>query len=349
VIRKSVKVWWMLPLLAVSTVVAAQSPAPVPDATPVPGERLYIHPKNGQTEAQQWADRYACHAWSRSQSGYDPTQVGANPSDEMRERYRRAMAVCLEARGYSLSYGRSAPTAQAQPAAPAAPPAAPLPPPPLPPPPPAAQAPPPPSAPPPAPAPRWVSSSGPELGYHPLTAQIDGGYSVAAGSSGDFLNDGANLGVGLTWFPSSVLPIGLRVDGSYSWFHDRYDIFENGTVTSGHENIYGGDADLQFDLAHPAWMKFYLLGGYGKYREQMDLREVSLETPTGCGFFCGPIPVVTGFERITSPWHNAWNAGIGWEAAGAAPTSFFIEARFLRIEPTSSRMQFVPIRLGLRF
>ena len=63
---------------------------------------LYIYPKNGQSEEQTSTDRYECHQWAASQTGFDPTN-GANqsagsagPSD-----YRRAMAACLDARGYS--------------------------------------------------------------------------------------------------------------------------------------------------------------------------------------------------------------------------------------------------------
>ena len=63
---------------------------------------LYIYPKNGQSEEQTSTDRYECHQWAASQTGFDPTN-GANqtagsagPSD-----YRRAMMACLDARGYS--------------------------------------------------------------------------------------------------------------------------------------------------------------------------------------------------------------------------------------------------------
>lgn len=63
---------------------------------------LYIYPKNGQSDEQTATDRYECHQWAASQTGFDPTN-GANqsatstgPAD-----YRRAMMACLDARGYS--------------------------------------------------------------------------------------------------------------------------------------------------------------------------------------------------------------------------------------------------------
>jgi hypothetical protein len=164
-----------------------------------------------------------------------------------------------------------------------------------------------------------------------------------------------NVGLGLTWFPTSVLPLGLRVDGSYNWFRARNQLLNlNGAgYTSGHENIYGGDADLQVDIAHrSSRAKMYLFGGIGRYREQTDLRRVSLVSGTICSFFwCEPaiFPAVTAEERTTSSWHNSWNAGIGWEAAIADRSSFFVEAQFLRILPNNSKTQFVPIRMGFRF
>jgi hypothetical protein len=59
---------------------------------------VYVYPRNGQTPEQTQNDRYECHGWAVSQSGFDPTQQGqsGNPAD-----YKRAMVACLDARGYS--------------------------------------------------------------------------------------------------------------------------------------------------------------------------------------------------------------------------------------------------------
>jgi hypothetical protein len=68
---------------------------------------LIIYPKNGQTKDQQAADEYECHNWARSQTGFDPTQMdGAAPSadaDRGRSNYDRAMAACLQGRGYQVN------------------------------------------------------------------------------------------------------------------------------------------------------------------------------------------------------------------------------------------------------
>ena len=60
---------------------------------------VYAYPKDGQSDEQQSADRYECHKWAVAQSGFDPTQTSratGNSTD-----YRRAMAACLDGRGYS--------------------------------------------------------------------------------------------------------------------------------------------------------------------------------------------------------------------------------------------------------
>jgi hypothetical protein len=194
-----------------------------------------------------------------------------------------------------------------------------------------------------------------EFKYHPLALQIDFGYSVTAGTTNQYLDDGPNVGFGLTWFPTSALPLGLRIDGSYSRFSARDALLDlyGGGFTSGHQDIYGGDADLQLDLAHrSSRAKMYLFGGAGWYRERTYLRQVSLDYGTICDpYFCAPgyFPILTAVQRSTSPWHSSWNAGIGLEVTTDGTASFFIEARYQRISQYNSKMQFVPIRVGLRF
>jgi hypothetical protein len=238
------------------------------------------------------------------------------------------MAACLEGHGYSVHF--SAP----------------------------AVAPPtnrPPSSPPPA-ATRVVRDysrpSRPELKYHPFAVQIHGGYSLTTGPTSKNLEDGSNFGLGLTWYPTSVLPVGIRVDGSYSWFGAK-DPLLNGNFSSGHQAFYGGDLDLQLNLAHrSSAVQLYLFGGVGRYREQTVLRQVSFVSGIVCDdFYCGQgyFPAVTGEQRTTSDWHRAWNAGVGLEIAIAERASFFMEARYLRILPNSNQTKFIPIRVGFRF
>ncbi len=80
-------------------------PAGTPEApaTASPGEQMFTYPRNGQNEEQQAEDRYQCHTWALGQTNYDPTQPpGGMPSAEKNADYKRAMAACLDARGYTV-------------------------------------------------------------------------------------------------------------------------------------------------------------------------------------------------------------------------------------------------------
>ncbi len=76
-----------------------------PQPPPPQGDDLFIYPQNGQSAEQQASDKYECHKWSSSQTGFDPTQqAGGVPPDQIagkRADYQRAMRACLEGRGYS--------------------------------------------------------------------------------------------------------------------------------------------------------------------------------------------------------------------------------------------------------
>jgi hypothetical protein len=73
---------------------------------PLPSEQLYIYPRNKQGEKQQATDRYECHRWAASQAGFDPTMPPAGMSgaqvSQKNADYHRAMAACLDGRGYTV-------------------------------------------------------------------------------------------------------------------------------------------------------------------------------------------------------------------------------------------------------
>jgi len=299
-------------LFAMSVPALAQYAQPAPGLAGEPA----ISPSHGQDQQQIARDRYECYGWAKAQSGYDPAQPASGASPDT---YRRAFTACMTGRGYSVSYA-------AVPApAPAAPPPAPM-------------------------QPVYVRQywwESPELVYRPVHFAIEGGYTATAGSTGDNLDDGGNVGVGLSFFPSRSLPVGLRIDGSWSRFDANHGYFDTSSDTylHSHENIYGGDADLQFNLEHPSSRyRFYLLGGAGWYREQHVLEQFA----AGCGYYsCGP--GYAGERSSTTGWRSSWNAGFGGEFAMPGGASFFVEARYQRIAPRDSDMQFVPVRAGIRF
>ena len=80
---------------------------PAPTVTPSSTERIFVYPRQGQSEELQAKDRYECHSWAVSQTGYDPTQPSAGDMPEaqrnqMRADYNRAQGACLDGRGYTV-------------------------------------------------------------------------------------------------------------------------------------------------------------------------------------------------------------------------------------------------------
>jgi hypothetical protein len=65
------------------------------------GTDVIAYPKNGQTADQQANDKYECHSWAVTQSGFDPAQA-ATASASKRDDYMRAQTACLDGRGYSV-------------------------------------------------------------------------------------------------------------------------------------------------------------------------------------------------------------------------------------------------------
>jgi hypothetical protein len=87
--------------------VVTQPPAELVDEKPVPmSDQLFAYPTKGQSEQQQADDRYACHRWSVKQTGYDPTAIPKNKTqnelNQLRAAYQKAMTACLEGKGYSV-------------------------------------------------------------------------------------------------------------------------------------------------------------------------------------------------------------------------------------------------------
>jgi len=83
----------------------------VSEAPPATSEsmenKLFIYPRKGQSQEQQDNDRYECHMWAADQTNYDPTTaapqgMSANQAMQARTDYQRAMAACLDGRGYTV-------------------------------------------------------------------------------------------------------------------------------------------------------------------------------------------------------------------------------------------------------
>lgn len=145
-----------------------------------------------------------------------------------------------------------------------------------------------------------------------LSLGLMGGAALPRGDFGDAFDTGwhAQAALGLR-FP--LVPVGLRVEGTYASFPSNVDGLSDATVLGlGATGVY----DLPVPLVTP-----YLLGGVGYYRAELE------DTENKFG----------------------WNAGAGvrLRLPGLTP---FIEARYYSIDlPGSARMEYLPVTIGLTF
>jgi hypothetical protein len=211
--------------------------------------------------------------------------------------------------------------------------------------------------------PQWVHSEttyseGNGFHYHPFRFHIDGGGTITQRSSENYFNNGWNVGAGFTWYPTSHLPLGVRVDGTYNEFDARNLLLQQASETymtrvdNGTQKIWGGDTDLELDLHFSPHVHGYLLAGGGWYRQQTTFRQTNYSNGYVCYWWgCGPgYYGHTGIvARNDTDWHFARNAGLGLEFALGPIASFFVEARYMRIDPHDAKSDFLPIRAGLRF
>ena len=199
----------------------------------------------------------------------------------------------------------------------------------------------------------------PGFQYHPFRFHIDGGGTLTQRENDKLLDNGWNAGLGLSWFPSRHLPFGIRVDGTYMEFSARQDLLNQASsasglrVDNGTRKMWGGDVDLELDLAtiSPTW-RFYLLAGGGWYKTQDTFRQRNFYPGYICDWWgCGPgyYGISSIVSRNTTDWHFAKNAGLGFEFALAPRTSFYVEARYMRLNPNDAHSDYLPIRAGLRF
>jgi hypothetical protein len=83
---------------------------PAPSVTPSQSERIFVYPRQGQSEELQAKDRYECHIWAVSQIWREPrkvsmeewSQIVKSMPEAQRADYQRAQGACLDGRGYTV-------------------------------------------------------------------------------------------------------------------------------------------------------------------------------------------------------------------------------------------------------
>jgi hypothetical protein len=83
-----------------------QSSQMPPSASEGTGAKLFIYPRQGQSEQQKAKDVEKCHGWAVGQTGFDPSKPPVSaPSPQTIQKsgdYFRAISACLDAQGYTV-------------------------------------------------------------------------------------------------------------------------------------------------------------------------------------------------------------------------------------------------------
>jgi opacity protein-like surface antigen len=192
----------------------------------------------------------------------------------------------------------------------------------------------------------------------PLPVQwfVDGGPSFPLGTTSDYFNTGWTVGGGFTLRQDPGQPFSLRTELDYSRFGAASELISAGQA-AGETQINGGYAealdaqvDGVFEQPLNAYARVYALGGIGLAYRHIELTQ-SGATP--CNEFlgvCGPgfggstTSGVAGYDTT----RFAWNVGAGLDFPLPGGQSWFVEARYERIE-TPEATEFLPIRIGIRF
>ena len=187
---------------------------------------------------------------------------------------------------------------------------------------------------------------------------IDTGYVATSGQTGDFLQGGWTIGGGFSWQPDFSSPLALRADINYSRFNATRQLISINQAADQTEidNGYGEIVDLAVDGEYRVPLSPYITGfavaGVGVAHRRIALTQTVAVGGYVCDSWFGfcdyglvPGDVVVASDDTT---RFAWNAGLGLDFALGGNQTFFVEARFTRMQ-TPQPTDFVPIRVGLRF
>lgn len=194
--------------------------------------------------------------------------------------------------------------------------------------------------------------------YRPFRVQVEGGPIFARGAESRNLDSGSNIGLGFTWQPTAHLPLALRVDGMYAHFDNRPPLNAQGaatlgtTVDWGDTQMWGGDADAELDTLLGPRVRLYFLAGGGFYDRRTRFYQYGIANGVFCGwYFCFAGPVLASFRvgQMSTGMRFAENAGAGLELSLGGDASFFVDARYMRFNQSGRNVDFIPVRIGLRF
>ena len=149
---------------------------------------------------------------------------------------------------------------------------------------------------------------------------LEGGISNPQSDTKDSFDNGWHGGALAVW-NLPIVPVGIRVDGSYNKFDGQ-------TATAGDAEVLAGTANVVLGF-RAILLKPYVLAGIGYYR--LDFSDASFPSS------------FRGKQNETG-----WNAGAG-VSISLRKIDLIVEARYHSVDTSGARFQFVPVSVGLVF
>ena len=192
----------------------------------------------------------------------------------------------------------------------------------------------------------------------PVHWHLQIGYSPTVGSTSSYFQGGVTLGGGLSWKPDPQGPFALRADLEYSRFDATRNLIainelaDQTQIDGGYGELIGLNIDGEFKRPITPWVSAFALAGVGIAHLHVALTQTVAYGTYVCdpwfgycnyGLIPGDIVVASGNSTRMS-----WNAGVGLDFLLRDGQTFFIEARYQRINTTQPTV-FVPLTVGLRF
>jgi len=187
-------------------------------------------------------------------------------------------------------------------------------------------------------------------GERPVQWFVDGGATITEGDAAADFDNGFTFGGGVNILPQPGVPLGLRIEANYARssattaFINLNQAATGTPIDNGSMQTVTGFLDAVLRTPINPYVHVYALGGVGAGYRRIELTQNGFFCDA---FFCGP---GGGHDIIASSdvTKFAWNAGAGIDFALPGGQSWFVEARYERIE-TDSPTEFIPIRFGFRF
>lgn len=180
----------------------------------------------------------------------------------------------------------------------------------------------------------------------PVQWFVNGGAAITESDTNTNFNDGWTFGGGVNIKPAPG-PFMLRLDLNYSYFGASDQLIAaNPTANYGYMETLTGFADGVLEMPVNPWTRFYVMAGPGFGWRGVYLTNAGVYcTP----YFCGPGYGAGALVARDTSTNFAWNAGVGVDFALPGGQSWFLEARYERLDTSPAPTEFIPLRVGFRF